>query len=281
MARQQAILDLEDQLRQFESQSASSLVGEVDIDDSLAQARFASATEWIDRQAEYEIEAFMRAGNMIKALEAEKQLFITQKQREYQADRYSAEEALLMAQSDAAKEYAAAEKDIRMAAFTDVFQAAGELAGQALTAIFGDNKKVAIAQVVIDTLMGVQKIWSQSGINPIVGGLASAALIAKGVTTIKKINQTEVGGSSISSNNQNPTFVTSQDSYEVGNSRITRRTPPLISQNMANSTATMLSNPMMNNSDRISITANVDRRGLAIAVREGERSIRTQQFDFR
>ena len=29
------------------------------------------------------------------------------------------------------------------------------------------------------------------------------------------------------------------------------------------------------------VQANVDRRGLAIAVREGERSIRTQQFDFR
>jgi hypothetical protein len=129
--------------------------------------------------------------------------------------------------------------------------------------------------------MGVQKIWSQAGLNPVVGGLASAALIAKGATAIRKISKTEVGGSNISADNQNPTFVTSQDSYEVGNSRITRRTPPLISQNMANSTASMLSNPMMNNSDRISVTANVDRRGLAIAVREGERSIRTQQFDFR
>jgi hypothetical protein len=50
---------------------------------------------------------------------------------------------------------------------------------------------------------------------------------------------------------------------------------------MANSTASMLTNPMMGNGDRISITANVDRRGLAIAVRDGERAIRSQQFDYK
>jgi hypothetical protein len=281
MARQQAISDLREQLRVFESESASSLLGDLDIDDSVAQARFSSATEWIDRQAEYEIEKALYVGDRIKALALEKDLFIAQQRRTYIDQGYDAEVANEMAISDAKKEFAISEVQLRKEVNQELFAAIGEFAGQALTAIFGDNKEVAIAQVVIDTLMGVQKIWSQAGLNPVVGGLASAALIAKGVTSIRKISQTEVGSSGISADNQSPTFVTSQDSYEIGNSRLTRRTPPLISQNMANSTASMLTNPMMGNGERISITANVDRRGLAIAVRDGERAIRSQQFDYK
>jgi hypothetical protein len=39
--------------------------------------------------------------------------------------------------------------------------------------------------------------------------------------------------------------------------------------------------PATSRERNITIDANVDRRGLAIAVREGERSIRTQQFDYK
>jgi hypothetical protein len=344
-ARQQTILDLEEQLRVFESESASSLIGEVDIDDSLAQARFASATEWIDRQAQYEIDKALYVGDRIKALSLEKDLFITQQRSMYIDQMYDAETANAMAIADANKEFAIDEMQVRKEVNAELFSAIGEFSSQALGAIFGESKGVAIAQVVIDTAMGIQKIWAQSGINPVVGALASAALAAKGMTAISKIRNTKKDGASGTGTGGGTAVV--RESYYDGFDAIRGvKSPPrgmegdvmmdeerrreaetlrerirkaignkkiwdgmkegvdaqinqqlLTSSKMldignrqmamsqsfmgiANTTAEILGDRSLEMTQPISVQANVDRRGLAIAVREGEMEIRTSEFTY-
>lgn len=271
---------MEEQIRLLEEASIAEMPT-IDIDTDNLSRRLDLAKESIDLQTQYKINSEISAGNRIKALEMEKQAFINSQYQEYLNARYSEEEAMMMAQSDAAKEYALAERDMRKEVTSDIFQATGELASQALTAIFGDNKKVAIAQVIIDTIMGIQKIWSQSGINPIVGGLASAALAAKGVASIQKIKNTDVGSGSVSNTQQKVVYVTNQDGMERSESMFLKRPSPSRPLLGASTTASMMGNPFLDRQQPINVTANVDRRGLAIAVREGERNLRTQQFDYR
>lgn len=162
---------------------------------------------------------------------------------------------------------------LKLDRFTEVFQAAGELASQAATLILGESKEAAITQVVIDTAMGIQKIWAQSGMNPVVGGLLTAALAAKGVVAIRKIQQADAGSNAADSGS---TTTTKQIQLESPGLRSGRILTPLADDISASAS------PFMGDRNRdVRISANVDRRGLAIAVREGEREIRTQQFDYR
>jgi len=156
---------------------------------------------------------------------------------------------------------------------TEIFQAVGELASASIGMIFGESKNAQVAQVVIDTIMGIQKIWSQAGLNPVVGALGSAALAAKGLAAINKIKSTTTKSSSISGGSGGAT------TREVMAEGIGPRAGQII-----NPYGTIMSaNAQPTNTNMmpdISIDARVDRRGLAIAVREGEQEIRTQQFSY-
>ena len=156
---------------------------------------------------------------------------------------------------------------------TEIFQAIGELASATVGMIFGENKNAQVAQVVIDTIMGIQKIWSQAGLNPVVGALGSAALAAKGLTAINKIKSTTTKSSSISADTSSPT------TREVMAEGIGPRAGQIISPygTIMSASAQPTNTSMMPD---ISIDARVDRKGLAIAVREGEQEIRTQQFSY-
>jgi hypothetical protein len=69
-------------------------------------------------------------------------------------------------------------------------QAYSDLAG-ALSSLAGDNKALAVAQAVIDTYAGANKAFAQGGVAGFVSG---AAIIAAGLTNVKKILDTDVGG---------------------------------------------------------------------------------------
>jgi hypothetical protein len=229
-------------------------------------------------QARYDLQlmAAQLSGNQEIALEIEKLQQLRDLRRTYQelglldTEEYKRAEAAIIANTENQK------KQFAIDTLNEIFNATVAVGNL----IFGETKALATAQVVVDTLFGIQRILADGKMNPI--AIAKAAtLAANGAITIRKINATQKGASSVSDDNQRPVFVTSQDTYEIGDSRLGRRTSPFISTNMANSTASMLTNPMMGNGERISITANVDRRGLAIAVRDGERAIRSQQFDYK
>jgi hypothetical protein len=169
-----------------------------------------------------------------------------------------------------------AERDtaqVKIDSQTEIFQAIGELASASIGMIFGENKNAQVAQVVIDTIMGIQKIWSQAGLNPVVGALGSAALAAKGLTAINKIKSTTTKSSSISGGSGGAT--TREVMAEGIGPRAGQIINPygtIMSANAQPTNTTMMAD--------ISIDARVDRRGLAIAVREGEQEIRTQQFSY-
>ena len=269
LTRQQNISAMEEEIRIMEQRSLDEVLPIDDDTDNLS-LRLDLARDEIDRETNYRIEQAIRAGDRIMALDIEKNAFLQAKYQEYLNARYSEEEAMAMAIAERNKEFANAEKDMRKEAFNDIFQAAGELASAALTAIFGDSKEVAIAQVVIDTAMGIQKIWAQSGMNPIVGGLLTAALAAKGITAISKIRNTEVGDSGSSGPQRGGNILVSQ---------VTERGTQ--AQGMGAISSAANAAPPQQDGRPISVFATVDRRGLALAVRDGERSIRTQQYDFK
>jgi len=81
-------------------------------------------------------------------------------------------------------------KDQELAAF-------GQLAG-ALSSLAGDNKELAAASAIIDTYTGANKAFAQGGI---LGFVSAAAIIAAGLSNVKKIYDTKLpsGGGGASS----------------------------------------------------------------------------------
>ena len=77
-----------------------------------------------------------------------------------------------------------ANKEAELAAYS---QLAGALSGLA-----GDNKALAIAQSTIDTYAGATKAFAQGGV---AGFVTGAAIIAAGLSNVRKILSTDVGGS--------------------------------------------------------------------------------------
>jgi len=69
-------------------------------------------------------------------------------------------------------------------------QAYSDLAG-ALSSLAGDNKALAIAQATIDTFAGANKAFAQGGV---AGFVTGAAIIAAGLSNVRKILSTDVGG---------------------------------------------------------------------------------------
>jgi hypothetical protein len=138
---------------------------------------------------------------------------------------------------------------------------------------FGETKDLRAAQVAIDTLFGVQRILAEGKMSAM--AIAKAVtLAANGAITIRKIYAKQKGDASVDAGPATTT-TTNEVFIERSQNRSRFMSP------FANQLAPMAQplNPFAN--QNINIEANVDRRGLAIAVREGERSIRTQQFDYR
>jgi len=69
-------------------------------------------------------------------------------------------------------------------------QAYSDLAG-ALSSLAGDNKALAVAQATIDTYAGANKAFAQGGV---AGFVTGAAIVAAGLSNIRKILSTEVPG---------------------------------------------------------------------------------------
>jgi hypothetical protein len=168
--------------------------------------------------------------------------------------------------------YAATEREKRQYAIDtlhEVFNATIAISNLA----FGETKDLRAAQVAIDTLFGVQRILADGKMSAM--AIAKAVtLAANGAITIRKIYAKQKGDASVDAGPATTT-TTNEVFMERSQNRSRFMSP------FANQLAPMAQplNPFAN--QNINIEANVDRRGLAIAVREGERSIRTQQFDYR
>jgi len=92
---------------------------------------------------------------------------------------------------DSEKELSKDEQLLRKSNTESQLQAGAQLAG-ALSSLAGDNKELAVASAIIDTYVGANKAFAQSGV---AGFITGAAVIAAGLANVRNIMQTEVKGS--------------------------------------------------------------------------------------
>jgi hypothetical protein len=85
--------------------------------------------------------------------------------------------------------------EIRRQYNEQLFDSIQDAAFSSATAIFGERKLIASAETVVDTLKGAQRAFAANP-NPI-GIAQAAAIVAQGVTAIKKINSTQKGSKSV------------------------------------------------------------------------------------
>ena len=134
---------------------------------------------------------------------------------------------------------------------------------------FGNNKAVAIAEALVNTYVGVSRAFKAYDF-PLSGVIAGLQL-ANGLAVVDKIRRTTIGGS------ENGGGGGSTSSPSVTSPRGPQFVNDLGAANMVAGTITPFGASMTPN---ISITANLDRQGLALAVRDGEADIATRQIPF-
>ena len=141
--------------------------------------------------------------------------------------------------------------------------------------LFEDNKRIAVAQAIVDTFASAVSAFRGTP-GPIwVKASASAAAIAAGLANVKKIVATKPGTGATTS--AIPTPAPSAGRVPMVGNAFNPGAP--MTMGNANLSAGM-AGAMGSRDMGITVNAKVDRKGLAIAVREGEREIKTQQFTF-
>jgi len=78
----------------------------------------------------------------------------------------------------------------------DALQRLVSSTSQAIQALFGESKGVAIAEATINTFLAMTKARSMYA--PPIGGILAAAELASGIATIANIAKTEIGSSTLS-----------------------------------------------------------------------------------
>jgi hypothetical protein len=145
--------------------------------------------------------------------------------------------------------------------------------------LFGKNKAIAVAGALLDTFRAANGVMADTKGPLWTRLLSAAAIVAQGLANVKKIVSTKPGGGNAGGGGgmaaPRPAMSTMAVS-PAGNIV----SPDFARGQLAGQVATDATSPGMQLRP-VQVSANVDRRGLAIAVREGERSIRTQQFDFK
>jgi hypothetical protein len=90
------------------------------------------------------------------------------------------------------KEFNQKKKQLAAENTATMLEAYSALAG-GLAALAGDNKELAIAQAIIDTIAGANKAFAMEG--PL-GFVSGAAIIAAGMANVRKIMETDIPGAS-------------------------------------------------------------------------------------
>jgi hypothetical protein len=138
-----------------------------------------------------------------------------------------------------------------------------------LGAIFGENKDVQSAQVVIDTIAGANKAFAGLMPNFPLAVAAAASVTAQGISALRKINSSTKKSKTLSG------------SGSAGASVASATQRPFVTDAISPSGANIAGRiGAMNNQPQFNVTATVDRMGLALAVRDGESDISTRQIPF-
>jgi hypothetical protein len=225
-------------------------------------------------------------GRFAESMELQKQFRIQELTQMFINDNVSADQAALDAKLQANLEYQDKIKkaeqqtaDFKKGLTDQDIENVQFAANAALSigkSVFGETKALAVAQAVIDSLGAAVSVMRDTK-GPLWVRLTNAAVIlAAGYANVKKIIATKPGSSSAGGTSASSAIssTVSQATNLSMPERFSGQSP------FATGMASSIGDPFANRND-IRIQANVDRRGLAIAVREGERDIRTQQFEYR
>lgn len=260
----------------------------LDLIDTEAKDRFALAAELLNQELTNQtIARLEEEGRLVEAAELQKQFRISQLESLFQAEGMSEYEASLAAKEQADLEYLEKlkkakdgeiqlEKNVQQSK-TDLVIGAANTALSIGKSLFGESKALAVAQAIIDTYAAANSAAKDTKGGVLVKSLAAAAMIVKGFVNVKKILSTKPSKGGVSTGGTSASAAMSTMAVTPAGT--------LVNQGMGGgSIARQVAEdfaPIGSRDRGVVVQANVDRRGLAIAVREGERSIRTQQFDFR
>jgi hypothetical protein len=198
---------------------------------------------------------------------------------------YTAEEASQMALTDMAKRHTQEREDAlinieKSSAKTreDIAMSVANSVMTIGTSIFGKSKALAVAQAVIDTYAAANSALKSTPGGPVIKGLAVAAVIAKGLANVKTIMSTKIGsgagGGSTGATGGNMTgMMVANGGFLMPRDLVTKGVGAM---NLAASASPQ----QFAQEQTVNIDANVDQRGIAIAVRRGEQIIRSQQITF-
>lgn len=225
-----------------------------------------------------------RRGDLLKALELRMQQEVNQLTVQFmnaglsQAEAYAKAKAQIDIKyarevADTTSQIAKQNENDRIGNMLKIAQAGTSIANS----LFQENKKVAISTAIIDTLAAAVNVMRSPG-NLFVKLAQSAAILAAGYANVRKIIATQPGstsgGSSVPTANMGPAMPMGMIGSAFNPSGAMRFGP--LTTGAAGSAAPFNARETQG----ITVYANVDRKGLAIAVREGERQIKTQQFTF-
>lgn len=281
----QTIADLT-KMREDEFTFADTLIGDIDTEEG--RGKFALAAELLNQELTNQtIARLEEEGRFVEAAEEQKlfriselnALFMEAGMTEYEASIAAKEQADLeyLDKLKKAKEAEVElEKNVQQSK-TDLIVSAANNALAIGKSLFGESKALAVAQAIIDTFAAANSAAKDTKGGVLVKSLAAAAMIAKGIANVRKILSTKPGSGGASTGGTSASAAMSTMAVTPAGT--------LVNQGMGGgSIARQVAEdfaPIGSRDRGVVVQANVDRRGLAIAVREGERSIRTQQFDFR
>lgn len=260
------------------------------IEEARANARLASANAIAEIEINAQIERLKAQGDFEQAFLVEKNRRNLQLQQEFLDAGLSQEEASLRASLQTETEFEEAKRsitqqtrDFQVNQFKQIADASLQI-GQAL---FGDSKALAVARAVIDTFVAANGVLADTKGGTFQRLIAMAAVLSAGFANVKKIISTKPGkgAGGAASTAVRPSFpsqaATAQASSDVAGERAAGAT---VNGGVVTDIPATINTALAGFANRgttpINVTATVDRRGLALAVREGESQIRTEQITF-
>ena len=152
------------------------------------------------------------------------------------------------------------------------------------TKVFEQNKALAVSRAVIDALGGANAAFRDTPGNIVVRLLAAASALAAGYANVRKILATKPGGGAPSGGAAVGGFSLPGVSGTISAGGAAATTRAAVVNGIAGEGTAAFTTAASVGANRftpsINVQANVDRRGIALAVRDGEQEIRTEQITY-
>lgn len=244
----------------------------------------------VTEQANVAIEQATRKGQILLALELQQNEELRARKQFFMDQQFSEEDAMETAKKEMKIRHAQETADAVVAIektkdemLHDIILTSINAALNLAELGFGKTKGIAVAEAIVNTYTaGAQALAINYGTSPLAlpAKIAAMALVlSKGMLNVKTILSTNIG-SGASTPSTHATQGGNMAGMMVGGGGILLPRN-LIREGVGAMNLAASASPQQNNQTQpININANVDQRGIALAVRQGEQIIRSQQITF-